>query len=462
MIVLSFSEFQPAHDLRTEKNAMLNRGPEVYRGRRVLLLQGPVGPFFRLFAEDLRTAGAVVHKIDFCGGDQWFAPAGSIPFRGSAAEWPDFFAAQLDSLKIDVLLFFGDCRALHVTARELALKRGIEVGVFEEGYIRPDFITLERGGVNGFSGLPRDPDFYRQQPVSQPPTREVGRYFWQAAKWAMLYYAASNLLQMFYPHYRHHRPLTVLDGLPWVRSFWRKRHYARRERGMVPLLTGAWSGKYFLLPLQVHNDAQIRVHTHYDTVIDFIDLVMRSFAQHAPADRFLVIKHHPMDRGYYDYRLCITEIADELGITARVRYLHDQHLPTLFDHACGVVVANSTVGLSAIHHGLPVKACRSAIYDMSGLTWQGDLDSFWPAAGAFRPDHALYVHFRAHVVRTTQINGSFYKPMLIPGSRAGLAYNARFMEAVASAAVQKPPPVTPRETAAVPDYPLTLARIATE
>src|SRR5207253_3330067 len=43
--------------------------PEALRGKRVLLLQGPVGPFFRRLAARLRAAGAEVHKVNFNGGD---------------------------------------------------------------------------------------------------------------------------------------------------------------------------------------------------------------------------------------------------------------------------------------------------------------------------------------------------------------------------------------------------------
>ena len=38
----------------------------------VLLLQGPVGPFFSRIAEDLSQRGFVVHKINFNGGDKLF------------------------------------------------------------------------------------------------------------------------------------------------------------------------------------------------------------------------------------------------------------------------------------------------------------------------------------------------------------------------------------------------------
>jgi len=61
-------------------------------------------------------------------------------------------------------------------------------------------------------------------------------------------------------------------------------------------------------------------------------------------------------------------------------YVHDLYLPTLLANALGAVVINSTVGLSTLNHGLPVKACTSAVYDMEGMAHQGELDDLWGAA----------------------------------------------------------------------------------
>ena len=51
---------------------MLSEGLEQFSGKRVLLLQGPVGPFFALLAQDLREAGAEVFKVNFNAGDCLF------------------------------------------------------------------------------------------------------------------------------------------------------------------------------------------------------------------------------------------------------------------------------------------------------------------------------------------------------------------------------------------------------
>lgn len=131
-----------------------------------------------------------------------------------------------------------------------------------------------------------------------------------------------------------------------------------------------------------------------------------------------------MDRGYRDYNALIERLATATGLGPRVSYIHDKHLPSLLDHARGVVVVNSTVGLSALYHGAPTKACGDALYDMPGLTYQGTLDEFWGAAATdTQPDRRLYQRFRDYLVARTQLNGSFYKPIGQTGTFSGLVFN---------------------------------------
>jgi capsular polysaccharide export protein len=394
---------------------MIEHGIHAFRGKRVLLLQGPVGPFFHRLAKDLSLAGAQVFKVNFNGGDLFFFPAGAINFRGRMEEWPAFFEELLDSLDIDMVLLFGDCRPIHQVASEIVNRKGLDLGVFELGYIRPDYVTLERFGVNGHSKLPRNPAFYLNYTCrknSDDPV-PVGNTYWQSVLWACLYYLAASLLKPVFWRYVHHRPLTLREVLPWVGSIWRKVYYAVKEHGFAAKLMRDYSGWFFLVPLQVHNDAQVQVHSNYDSVAHFIRHTVASFAANAPQRTVLVIKHHPMDRAYHDYIGLIRELIAEHSLQNRCFYIHDQHLPSLLKHARGVVVVNSTVALSALFHKAPVKACGKAIYDMEGLTFQGPLARFWRQAHLSRPNRQLYLSFVAHLIHQTQLNGSFYKR--IPG-----------------------------------------------
>ena len=394
-------------------------------GRKVLLLQSPVGPFFTRLARDLRWAGAHVCKINFNGGDLLFYPSDAIAFRGTPDEWPGFLRRVMVVREIDLVLLFGDCRPVHRVARQVVKQMGVELGVFEEGYIRPDYITFERFGVNGHSRLPRSPIYYLNREVEQvTEPMHVRDTFWWSALWAILYYAAAVACTPVFPHYRHHRRLSLLEVFPWFRSFARKRHYARREKSIANRLLGELSGRFFLAPLQVHNDSQIQEHSGF-TVERFIRYVVRSFASNAPLHTHLVLKHHPMDRGYHDYTALLQRLAEEHGLEGRLHYIHDQHLPTLLKHALGVVVVNSTVGLSALFHGRPLKTCGEAIYDIPGLTYRGTLKEFWSAASDFSMDRELFRRFYRHLINTTQVNGSFYRRLDLPGSYAGLRWPRR-------------------------------------
>lgn len=390
---------------------MISQGIQAFSGKRILLLQGPVGPFFARLAKDLRGVGAQVFKVNFNAGDCLFYPRRALCYRGTMEGWPGWLEALLRRLKIDELLLFGDCRPIHSAAHGVATRLGLKVGVFEEGYIRPDYVTLERFGVNGYSQFSRDPEVFRKEVPTLRPRQAVGKAYWSMVWFGFCYFLAGALGTIFFPRYVHHRPLSLLEALPWARSIWRKEWYRWRERGIEKRLTTSLSKRYFLVPLQVFNDAQIVVHADVDGVEDFISRTLDSFAKSAPPDTFLVFKHHPMDRGYRDYSRLILSLAGKAGLKNRVMYIHDQHLPSLLDHARGVVVINSTVGISALHHGAPTVVCGFALYDIPGLTYQGGLDDFWAAGSGAKPDRSLYESFRGHLIAKTQLNGSFYRPL---------------------------------------------------
>lgn len=402
---------------------MLSRGLAQFSGKRVLLLQGPVGPFFARLAQDLRQAGAEVFKVNFNAGDCLYYPRGAINYRGTMQDWPNWFDDLIRQLDVDVIFLFGDCRPVHLAAHAVATQYKLEIGVFEEGYVRPDYVTLERYGVNAHSRRSRDPDHYSAEALV-PKKLAVGNAYWHMVWCGFCYFLVGSLGKPWFWHYRHHRPLNLLEALPWVRSAWRKQWFKWRERGVQKELTHNHSHQFYLVPLQVFNDAQVTEHAHYDDIEHFIETTLQSFAQHAPAGTLLVFKHHPMDRGYRDYSALIRRVAQVTKSSARVYYIHDQHLPTLLDHARGVVVVNSTVGLSALHHGAPTKVCGKALYDLPGLTYQGSLDKFWTATTHAIPNRNLYHRFKDHLVAQTQLNGSFYKPMKLPGSATGMAWCA--------------------------------------
>ena len=45
-----------------------------FASKNVLLLQGPIGPFFNLFSKKMKACKAKVFKLNFNGGDKFFYP----------------------------------------------------------------------------------------------------------------------------------------------------------------------------------------------------------------------------------------------------------------------------------------------------------------------------------------------------------------------------------------------------
>jgi capsular polysaccharide export protein len=386
--------------------------------RHVLMLQGPMGDFFSELAALMLARGQAVSKVHFNGGDQFFwHHGGALRYNGEPDALGPWLRRLIRSRGVDAVVLFGQMRPIHRVARAEARALGVEVFVFEEGYLRPDWVTIERRGVNALSRQPRLASFYRQQlDTAAPAPLPTGQNLRRTARVAAAYGIASALLKPLYFRQQHHRSLNpIVEPLRWLRGAWRQAVFAHRERGMLaPLTHEALYKRWFLVPLQVRDDSQVRDHSRFTSMLDFLDEVVTSFAAHAPADAVLVVKHHPMDRAYVDYAADIERLRQRFDLGDRLRYVHDLHLPTLLQHAGGVITVNSTVGLQALYHGTPVITLGESVYQVPGLVYDGDLATFWQAPGEV--DRPLYERFRTHLIASSQLNASFYaeRPALEP------------------------------------------------
>jgi capsular polysaccharide export protein len=379
--------------------------------KNILLLQGPKGFFFYKLGKYLKKLDKNVYKINFNGGDLITYPdfKNSYNFTGKIENFKEFLKGFIKEKKIDLILMYGDYRPYHKIAIEVCQELQIDWYTFEEGYVRPHYITMEKFGVNGFSRLPKDPQFYLMLPDFNILEAKPNEFrFYKKALSCFLHYLSLELLSLKFPHYqfyKNYRPyLPYLFGL--LRGVIRKQVYKITEKPIFSLLTNELRKKYFLVPLQVYNDSQVILHSKYNSIKEFIEEVLESFAKNALKEHFIVFKHHPVDRGFVCYKSFIENLGKKLDIRDRVFYVHDLHLPTLIKGSLGVVVVNSTVGLQSLYHNIPVKVMGKAIYDIPGLTFQGSLDDFWKNPGEV--DRTLFKKFYGYVIKTTQLNGSFW------------------------------------------------------
>lgn len=385
------------------------------KNKNVLLLQGPMGSFFNTLDEKFKKDEANTFRIGFNAADEYFAKSNQYTgYKDIPKNWPNFISNYYKTYKIDKLFVFGDCRFYQKYAIKIAKENNIEVYVFEEGYLRPNFITLEKYGVNDYSTIPRNREFYDNLNLDDDVILEIehlenfGSTYNKMAWEATIYYFLGNLFYYKYPNYKHHRCFSFLKEA-WVGivNFTRKNINRIKEKHLNNYFEKELTNKYYFVPLQTYNDFQIITHSKYNSIEEFIKEVLISFSKHAPKDKYLVFKHHPMDRGKKNYKKYIDFYSNYYGIKHRVIITWDVHLPTLLKHSIGSIMINSTVGIQSLYHKAPTICLGKAIYDIEGLTSKDlSLDEFWE--NYKEVDQELFRKYRTYLIQTTQVNSNFY------------------------------------------------------
>ena len=383
------------------------------RGHVFLFLQGPHGPFFARLAQRLREAGAGCWRVAFNAGDRafWRDPASRVDDRGPARDWPQRMEALCAARGVTDIVLYGDTRPHHARAIAVARRLGLRVHVFEEGYLRPYWITYERDGANGHSRLMRIGIEEMRRALSQPaPDHPTPPDRWGDLRHHMLYGALYHWHVLFrnggYPDYAPHRQIPVsqefrlqlrrLAGLP-LTALRRRLATARIRAGGFP---------YHVALLQLEHDASFRSFSDFASQTEFIEMVAAGFARGAPAHHHLVFKAHPLEDGRAPVARAIARAAREQGLEGRVHYVRGSKLARLIAAAESAVTVNSTAAHQALWRGIPVRAFGRSVYDKPGLVSQQPLPAFF--ADPVPPDPEAYAIYRRFLLETSQVPGGYY------------------------------------------------------
>ncbi len=381
--------------------------------RVFLFLQGPHGPFFNRLGKMLRFAGADVWRVGFNAGDRafWFHPASYIPFRGKAADWAATFATLVDEKSVTDIVLYGDTRPIHAEAVAQAKAAGITVHVFEEGYMRPYWVTYERGGTNGNSRL-MDMSIQQMQEALANSDMEapLPPGHWGDMRHHIFYGALYHWFVMFrngdYRNFRPHRslPVTKEFQLYLKRLVLMPALAIDRLQSTLRIRLGGFP--YHLALLQLEHDSSFQMHSPFETMTDFLELVIDGFANGAPKHHHLVVKAHPLEDGRVPVRRDIKRLAREKGVADRVHYVRGGKLAQLLNDARTAVTVNSTAGQQVLWRGIPLKVFGSAVYAKPEFVSEQPLAEFFGLAS--RPDNRAYKDYRRYLLETSQIPGGFY------------------------------------------------------
>ncbi|QUS34948.1 capsule biosynthesis protein [Falsirhodobacter algicola] len=381
-------------------------------GRRsFLFLQGPHGPWFRTLARGIAASGAAVARVGFNRGDEVFWPKRHfIPFQEDHAHWPQTFRRIVEERAVTDLVLYGDTRPVHAQAVAIARELGITVHVFEEGYLRPHWVTYERGGSNGHSRLMTiDVPAMREALARSDMEFPEAPALWGDMKEHMFWGAVYHGFVLFgrgWPNFRPHRSLTVQEEF---RLYLRRLalmpvHHVERRIASRRIMRGGFP--YHLVLLQLEHDSSFRMHSPYATLRDFLQEVMEGFAEGAPRHHHLVFKSHPLEDGRTPVAADIRDLAQSLGITKRVHFVRGGKLAKLLNDARSAITVNSTAAQQVLWRGLPLKATGAAVYGKDAFVSPQPLPEFFAAPQ--RPDARAYRDYRHYLLETSQVPGGFY------------------------------------------------------
>lgn len=383
------------------------------KNRVFLFLQGPHGPFFHKLGRMLQRADASVWRVGFNAGDQVFWPdrAGFIPYRGTADDWPDTFSSLIEDKAVTDIVLYGDTRPIHAEAVTRARAAGLRIHVFEEGYLRPYWVTYERDGSNGNSRLMEmsvedmraaleNSDL--DQPMPPASWGDMRQHIFYGA----LYHGLVMLSNWRYRHFRPHRALSVAQEF---------RLYLKRLVLMPALAIdrriATWRIRhggfpYHLALLQLEHDSSFQEHSPFNSMTEFLEAVVDGFARGAPPHHHLVIKAHPLEDGRAPIRRVLKRLARQYAIGDRIHYVRGGKLAKLLDEARSAVTVNSTAAQQVLWRGIPLKTFGAAVYAKPEFVSTKPISDFF--AGAERPDQRAYKDYRRYLLETSQLPGGYY------------------------------------------------------
>lgn len=247
----------------------------------------------------------------------WRGRDSYIPFTGSQQEWPEVLAGLLDSRSVTDIVLYGDTRPIHAAAVAAAQQRGLTVHVFEEGYLRPYWVTYERGGANGHSRLMDMTVPGMQEALALSDMEAPLSAHWGDMRQHVFYGALYHWFVMFwnrkYRNFRPHRALPVTKEFQLYLKRLLLMPAQALERRLAELRIRNGGFPYHLALLQLEHDSSFQMHSPFNSMRDFLEEVISGFAEGAPRHHHLVIKAHPLEDGRAQVRRTLRRLARSMA-----------------------------------------------------------------------------------------------------------------------------------------------------
>ncbi len=375
-----------------------------------LFLVGPIGNFFSRLSNYFEKNNVKTYKINFPLYEYGFSKKSKIKYSNDISEFKEFLEETIIKKKIKHIFMYGNVLIPHKQALTLCAeldRKGYLVNshIFELGYLRPNFVTLEDKGVNYTSSFIINRDFYEKQSSYESFPVPIKQRFRIRKIWKLISFVNhcfKNYKIVEFEHKLQPKPIYLWFQL---KGFFLKFFYKIFEKKLK--INSFSTGAFFLVILQVETDSQILKGSKFENNNEFIYKVIKNFSDAKLKNTKLVFKHHPRDRGYNNYLKFIKNVSREFNISDKVSYIHDFPLSKIFrNNFCkGTVLINSTVGYQSLFHSVPIKALGISPYNIEGLAHQENLVSFFKHPK--KVEKLLFNKFYKYILENSQINGNF-------------------------------------------------------
>jgi capsular polysaccharide export protein len=391
--------------------------------RCILLLQGPLSKYYARTAHHLEELGAKTLKVHFCGSDvhDW-EQTDAIHFSEPAENWALFLEALIVAHGVTDILLHGDRRYYHKVSIGVAKRLDVTIIATELGYLRPDWMTVEYGGCSALSHFPQNKQELMELDTQQAEDTSAVLYpgsYKQIVLQELGFTLYNAVHARKFPHYHNHRTesrVQVYGG--WLKARLQAKTRMQEADVIWDQLQQS-STPYYLFALQLNGDFQIRDHSPFASIYEAIEKVIASFAKNAPEKTLLLFKSHPLEYRFKELSRAIVEASRKHGVEERTQLIHGQTIKALAEPSLGMLTINSSAGIEALEYGVPTCCILPTIYDMDGLTHQGDWETFWHSATPPEPD--VYRKFIDALKTTIQVRGSLYNAAGLEAAAKGTA-----------------------------------------
>ena len=333
--------------------------------KHVLMLQGPVGPFFSELHQALNSHGFMVRQVLFNFGDRVFAGAKDcILFSGDKLEWETWLKFEITQHRPDAILLFGSSRPAHQIARRLAKHFDVDVISLEEGYLRSGYVSAELCGNNQHSPLAQwsSKNTNRTEVCKAPTAAALGSSFATMSFWGVIYYLTRDLASKVSDTHLFHRRRERVLPLAWSWGVHVLCRLSARVAEFPAKRALQRSPGYILIPLQVSSDSQIQTAALGWSTPRLIDASLDALLT-ADNEQRIVFKLHPLERGSAVIKRLILQQAKQSKVDKhRITILHSGRIGDLIRRSSGVVLINSTSAFSALHHDIPLLVLGEAVF----------------------------------------------------------------------------------------------------